>query len=144
MGLEKLMAQSRIDGKPVMVLFLDINGMKEINDGDGGGHHNEGDFAINSVASILRHLRFGDIAARFGGDEFGVASRVDSTMGEKIIERIRKSVGVIELPVTKRHFSISVGQVVWDERESVDWLLNRADKLMYEEKPGWKTARGGE
>lgn len=62
-----------------LLLFLDLDGLKAINDGYG---HSEGDWAIRAIASILQQsFRQTDVVGRFGGDEFVVLA-IDCTMAE--------------------------------------------------------------
>lgn len=64
------LAQARRSGAPVSILLLDIDGFKSFNDIYG---HKAGDEALKALGSILRtQTRRGDIACRYGGDEFVV------------------------------------------------------------------------
>ncbi|HHY72222.1 MAG TPA: diguanylate cyclase [Bacillus bacterium] len=76
------------DDFPVSVIFIDVNGLKLMNDVFG---HHKGDELLKKVANILqRSLRKSDIAIRWGGDEFLVI--MPSTSAEncgKVIERIK-------------------------------------------------------
>ena len=62
---------ARRQKEKLLLLFIDLDGMKKINDEFG---HNEGDNALINTATILnRSFRSSDIIARLGGDEFTVA-----------------------------------------------------------------------
>ncbi len=68
--LDRMMAYSERYEVPGSVIYIDVNDMKEINDGLG---HEAGDEAIKHVASsLLNNVRSSDIVGRLGGDEFGV------------------------------------------------------------------------
>ncbi len=122
-------------GRPVPLLFVDMDGMKTINDTYG---HNEGDRALVEVAKFLRTaLRASDLVARVGGDEFCILM-VDDGRDSKIdVDR-----AVAELrsgpPQGQRPYPLplSVG-VAWLEPgsgTSVEDLMSRADGAMYKDK----------
>lgn len=91
--LEHALARARRSGGPVAMLFLDLDDFKVVNDSLG---HTIGDRLLVSVGQRLEGcLRLGDIAARFGGDEFTVvledissASDVES-VAERILQELR-------------------------------------------------------
>ncbi len=119
------------------ILFLDIDGMKKINDTFG---HKDGDQALVDMAAILRKtFRESDIIARIGGDEFTVliteppAAEIRKTVDQHIEENL-----AIHNERTKRKYklSVSMGMVHYDPEHphSLDELLNKADELMYRNK----------
>lgn len=118
------------------LLYADIDGLKHINDTLG---HKEGDKILVSAANILRETyRNSDIIARMGGDEFVVFPI--GTSGDNIdinISRLQKN---IDLHNSERglscRISISTGIAYYDPESpcSVDELLAKADKAMYENK----------
>ncbi len=120
----------------IMVMFVDINYMKRINDEFG---HLHGDNAIMTVVSAIKaNIREGAIAVRFGGDEFLIISPVadekeasvvrNSILGFLYDKNIEKSVPY--------EISVSIGFVVTDPESRPDATLEDyikdADKLMYE------------
>ncbi len=121
---------------PFAVLFLDLNGMKAINDRLG---HEVGDRALKEMAILLRSsLREVDLVARLGGDEF-VALAVDAGAEHvPIIEaRIRKA--VVDLNASGAHpfhISVSIGATVFDAAAPVpiEAMLVEADARMYAQK----------
>jgi diguanylate cyclase (GGDEF)-like protein len=128
--------RSRRTGTPVVVLFLDVDGFKEINDTLG---HGAGDRLLVVLAERFRGvLRPMDTVARFGGDEFtflfeGLDSEEEATL---VAERISHSAG---LPVTlagrQRSVSISIGlAMVTDPDEEIDDVIRQADTAMYRAK----------
>lgn len=119
------------------LFFIDIDNLKTINDKLG---HKEGDVAIVATAEILRKsFRDSDIVSRLGGDEFLVLAIGKITEVSHITDRI-ESYSRIESPAFK--LSVSVGVAEFDPENpcSVDDLIFRADKLMYEQKEQKKKA----
>jgi len=117
-------------------LMIDVNRFKEINDRYG---HQVGDEVLKEVASLLREVvRESDIVVRYGGDEFlvvlletdGESDFVKRRIAEKIALRNKKN-GWPDFPVT-----LSIGSAYWDpqDSQSVDQIMNEADKRMYGEK----------
>ncbi|MDG6107000.1 GGDEF domain-containing protein [Dactylosporangium aurantiacum] len=114
------------------VLFLDLDGFKQVNDRLG---HAAGDELLVYVAErIRRSLRAGDMAARFGGDEFVVfLARVGSAEHlHRIAERLRAS---IEAPYTVggrlARIGVSIGCTACGDSGSADEILSAADAAMY-------------
>lgn len=124
------------------VLFFDLNGFKQINDGYG---HAEGDRAIIGFANVLREsLRETDALARLGGDEF-VALVVDAQDGAEaqIIERVR--VGIARYNATGGRgydLKFSVGYASFDAKKeaSIADLVDMADHAMYANKRAARNA----
>lgn len=131
--LQLLLAQAARSQERLALLFLDLDGFKEVNDRLG---HDAGDALLVEVAEVLRlTTRRADLAARVGGDEFVVVlSAVQDAqqaygVGKKIIagwepHSLRyASVG----PVT-----LSIGISLYpDDADSVEALLRHADRAMY-------------
>jgi len=118
------------------LLFLDMDNLKQINDTFG---HATGDEAIIRSAEIIKSVfRGSDVKSRLGGDEFAVFPIASSSLGlktalnrfhEKIAEFNRSGI----CPFT---LSFSAGVAGYDPENpsTIDELLARADKRMYEEK----------
>jgi diguanylate cyclase (GGDEF)-like protein/PAS domain S-box-containing protein len=129
----------------VVLIFADMDGMKYINDTFG---HKEGDQALIDAACIIKRVfRASDIIARLGGDEF-VALSVEASdeSKENIQARLRENLEVHNLETTKPYkLSISIGITVYDPAApcSLDELIERGDKLMYENKQKRKQAQAG-
>ena len=134
--LESEISRARRYGHPVAVLMIDVNRFKEVNDRFG---HETGDRVLCRVAEALcRSIRGSDVVVRYGGDEFLVL--LIETNGEVDIVRDRIQAEltrgcqmsfVSEFPV-----SVSIGTAHWDPEggESIERVLNRADRAMYDEK----------
>ncbi|XVU24075.1 diguanylate cyclase domain-containing protein [Actinoplanes sp. CA-054009] len=121
---------TRPDG--LAVLFGDLDGFKEVNDGLG---HAAGDELLAGVAGRLRGLvREGDLIGRFGGDEFVIVCRGPGAV-DVISERIREMVsGPFPAGGERVRVGISVGVAHARPGDSVDALVARADLAMYEAK----------
>ena len=118
------------------VFFMDLNGLKRINDTLG---HQSGDQALRDTAEVLRAtFRSSDILARIGGDEFVAMAHVHSTQDLHALSgRLREHLH--EFNKTHRRpypLNISVGMTLVDipTEEDLESLLARADAAMYEEK----------
>ena len=120
----------------VAVLFLDLDRFKVVNDSLG---HDAGDRLLQATAERLREcVRPDDIVARFGGDEFAILMKRQST--EDLAIRIaRRIITVLQAPVTiggqEIYTSTSVG-IALAEAGSLEpeELLHRADAAMYDAK----------
>jgi len=118
------------------VMFMDMDGLKAINDNYG---HKEGDVAISAFAKTLQDsLREEDIIGRMGGDEFTVFSSVKSVEdGQRLVQRIREKLD--DYNAQKRHAYIvagSIGSVVLESatKECLETALLSADGILYAEK----------
>ncbi|HOS30678.1 MAG TPA: GGDEF domain-containing protein, partial [Treponemataceae bacterium] len=108
--------------------------LKTINDTYG---HETGDRAIQAMASILKKcFRNTDICARLGGDEFAItAVNLSPTICKKNIQKVNEECEAWSNLKGNVHLSISLGYVEFNHDESdFEYLLNMADKKLYEEK----------
>jgi diguanylate cyclase (GGDEF)-like protein len=120
----------------VVVLFIDINDMKRINDRFG---HAAGDQAVKQIAEILLEtFRKSDVIARVGGDEFCVLL-TETTAGAVEIA-IARLYGVLAGHNAREErpyrLSVSVGRASWEGSGSCDFeaLVRLADQSMYAQK----------
>jgi diguanylate cyclase (GGDEF)-like protein len=121
--------------RPVAVMFIDLDGFKEINDNFG---HAVGDRVLSAVAARLRvQVRKLDLAARIGGDEFGML--LDgmrhfsdaAVVADRIIETLRRPIPIGDAMVT---IGASVGVAVVEDAADApepEELMRRADMAMY-------------
>jgi diguanylate cyclase (GGDEF)-like protein/PAS domain S-box-containing protein len=119
-----------------LLFFVDLNGMKQINDRLG---HDEGDHALRETASVLRAtFRASDVVARLGGDEFvAILPEANAEQLALFAARIDAEISVRnQKPGQRYRLSASVGGTVYDstQPESIEALLVKADALMYEQK----------
>jgi diguanylate cyclase (GGDEF)-like protein/PAS domain S-box-containing protein len=140
--LNLALAASQRHGKPLAVLFVDLDRFKFINDSLG---HQAGDRLLQAVASRLRHcLRGGDTMARFGGDEFVVLlSEVEGPEGaaaaaRKILDELKASFAIAGETVT---IGASIGIALSPEDGiTAEEILQHADIAMYHVKWGGKNS----
>jgi len=128
----KLSARTKMK---LLLLFIDMDGLKWINDHHG---HQEGDQALIGLASILKKtFRESDIVARIGGDEFVVLSEPTDESSEVVLKRLYENIKDHNAEKSRSYpLSISVGVTQFDPHHpvSIDELLSRADALMYAQK----------
>jgi diguanylate cyclase (GGDEF)-like protein/PAS domain S-box-containing protein len=119
----------------LLLLFIDLDGMKRINDEFG---HNEGDNALINTAAILnRSFRSTDIIARLGGDEFTVLVTDLNASKEDAITRLNENLKAYNASETRGHklaFSIGVATLEQERMTCFEELLEQADQAMYEQK----------
>jgi len=119
----------------LLLLFIDLDGMKRINDEFG---HNEGDNALINTAAILnRSFRSSDIIARLGGDEFTVLVTDLSASKEDAITRLNDNLKAYNASETRGHklaFSIGVATLEPERMTCFEELIEQADQAMYEQK----------
>ncbi|MDQ1454716.1 MAG: hypothetical protein QOH28_336 [Actinomycetota bacterium] len=116
----------------VTVLFIDLDGFKEVNDSLG---HEQGDRVLRDVASrVASVVRSGVTVGRLGGDEFlaiiqGSDVVAAHIVAERIIDGIVQVGAIIKFPL-----SASVGIASGTPDESAEQILRRADYAMYQAK----------
>jgi diguanylate cyclase (GGDEF)-like protein/PAS domain S-box-containing protein len=134
---EQELKLARDTGNRMVLLFLDVNGMKEINDTAG---HAAGDRTLQLVADALRvSFRESDVLARMGGDEFAVLAWTgDGGSAAGMQSRLRDSLRVRPGTFGDTTISVSIGAAVWNPatERTLHALLADADRRMYEDKHG--------
>lgn len=121
--------------QPVTLLFVDLDGFKDVNDTLG---HSAGDHLLTTVATRLRQaVRAAEIVGRLGGDEFVVLStsptRWCNLLAERILARLRQPVTIPDMPAVTitASIGIAVGEPV-DPTRSEDTPAYRGDRLLRE------------
>lgn len=133
--LAERISEARRHGEPGVLVYLDLNGLKRINDAHG---HAAGDEAIRLVAQGLRRcLRASDSIGRLGGDEFAVVMpRCPADAGLTKAARMAQAISrlVLELDGVRIPLSASVGLAPFTGEETAEELMAEADTAMYREK----------
>jgi len=133
---QQQLKQARRGHRELVLLFIDMDDFKEINDSFG---HNEGDSALVRASEILKHtFRDSDIIARMGGDEFVVlATDTGKTGSEIIINRLRQELRERNdrdgYPY-RLSFSVGAARFDPDAPPSIEELLAAADSMLYAQK----------
>ncbi len=129
-ALEKAVSRHARGGPPLALLFLDLDGFKQINDVHG---HHVGDLALQTFARRLEScVRKGDTIARLGGDEFtvlaeGVVSIEQArAIADKIIEAMKPP-----LEAHKLRLRASIGISLYKPPGDASQFLREADHAMY-------------
>lgn len=117
------------------ILFFDIDRFKVFNDRYG---HNAGDEMLRLFAKALQNnLRGSDLVGRWGGDEFlGVFACPDRVGLKKVAEKVGATAQGIDIAINggKASITISTGATMFQKEDTIESMLKRADKLMYQSK----------
>lgn len=131
---EAALLDARARSQPTAIIFLDLDGFKQINDGLG---HGEGDRVLQEVSARIRGaVRAEDIVGRFGGDEFLVVCRAadeDAATGvaSRIAAAIREPLEGLALAGVTASIGIATFTPGGSSDLSVETLTRRADAAMY-------------
>ena len=132
---ERQLKLARRSGRSLLLFFIDVDGLKEINDLFG---HGEGDVALKCAAEALETtFRDSDVIARFGGDEFAVLAIEASDQSEATIrERLTEYLTSGRRQGSDHKFSVSLGAARFNpwNPTSLRELIAEADQAMYEQK----------
>lgn len=118
---------------PIAVAYIDVDSFKKINDQFG---HAEGDLTLRVIAQALTYsVRQTDTVARIGGDEFAILlPDTDQNGTMAVMNKVQKNL-MEEMVRTKSNATFSIGVITFTHPPaSVDELLQKADKVMYEVK----------
>src|SRR6185312_14178521 len=133
--LERLIARVDRYGISAAMLFVDVDGLKMINDTLG---HRAGDEALIQVANLLsKGVRHSDVVARIGGDEFGIlleSSDADAAheTAARLIEQISSCEVLHDGEALPLSVAIGVGMI--DALDTAEAVMERADEAMYRRK----------
>ena len=135
--LNQMIGLSKRKDEQLSIVFIDVNNLKKVNDQFG---HKMGDKMLIAAADSLKDsARTTDLVARLGGDEFLIvlpncsldnAAEITKRASETFL-----SVGIEEMNMP---WSMSFGCALLEESETIYEFINRADKLMYENKKKYK------
>ncbi len=123
----------------VSCLFFDLDHFKQVNDTCG---HAFGDYVLKTIGGLVKkNVRCGDLAARFGGEEFVVVlPNTNLDQAKFVAEKIRALVEAHQFSDQGRHWpvtvSIGVASLVEDQPTSASGLLQLADQALYLAKDG--------
>lgn len=124
-------------GAHAAILFLDIDGLKTVNDRHG---HSAGDFLLVHAAMILStHIRASDVAARIGGDEFAlILEEADEPTARAKAEQLAQMLADSDCDYDGATLPVraSIGLTVLQPGDRAEDVLSRADADMYTAKRG--------
>jgi diguanylate cyclase (GGDEF)-like protein len=125
--LPRELARAARDARPVCVAMLDLDRFKAFNDDRG---HQAGDRLLKEAAAAwASQLRTSDMLARYGGEEFALllpGCTIDGA--QTLVQRLRTAMPDGE--------TVSAGIACWDETESAEQFVGRADAALYAAKRG--------
>jgi diguanylate cyclase (GGDEF)-like protein len=131
-NLERLIARIDRYGGDAAMLFVDVDGLKAINDKFG---HNAGDQALVEISRLLvASVRGADLVARLAGDEFGILlDHADELSAWRAAERVVESVDECQFCVDGfcLPLSVAIGVATVQRGDTPASVLTRADKEMY-------------
>ena len=132
--LSRLLLEAETSGQLLAVLYIDLDGFKEVNDTYG---HEKGDLVLEETARrLIRAVRGSDIVFRMGGDEFVLllsrimADKEIQHVCERILSEIRQPFQLSEDLFVEMTASIGVSVYPRDGQDEKE-LLSRADQAMY-------------
>lgn len=134
-ALEMVLSRHERHGVPAAVLFIDVNGLKTINDSHG---HAAGDAALIHLTELMsRNVRKSDLVARLGGDEFAIL--LDHSPDEVATEtarRLAREVGRSDFLYRDAplDLSVAIGLAMIERGDTPERVLDRADRAMYSKK----------
>lgn len=132
--LEKRIAEAKEGGKPLSLLFIDLDNFREVNTLHG---HLAGSKTLIEAAWILESsVRGGDTVIRYGGDEFTIVlPNADTDSAREIAERIRKAI-MTHVFLGRENKSVRITACIGvatypTDAKSAELLINLADQAMY-------------
>ncbi|UXA00195.1 diguanylate cyclase domain-containing protein [Vibrio splendidus] len=133
--IDDIVTSSHYSNQHFAVIYLDLDGFKEVNDNYG---HDAGDEILKQVSNrLLSQVRAGDLVARLSGDEFVlIIKQTNKVLLAKLAERL---LGLIGQEVNYKQRSLHVGaslgiHLVDGPERDIDVILKVADEAMYQAK----------
>lgn len=123
--MQVLLERARRDGSALTCVFVDVDGLKRVNDSQG---HERGDALLAAVGTaLLSSLRSYDLVMRYGGDEFVCAlPGVTAEVAEQSLARVRSALGSLAAGA-----AISAGYAELRPADEMDDVIRRADTDLY-------------
>jgi diguanylate cyclase (GGDEF)-like protein len=133
--LERLIARVDRYGIHGAMLFVDVDGLKIINDSFG---HRAGDEALVQISQLLaKGVRHSDVVARIGGDEFGILLEAsDEAAAHETAARLIEQISACEVlhDGEELPLSVAIGVGMIDALDTPEAVMERADEAMYRRK----------
>ena len=133
--LDMLIARCERHNIPAALLFVDVDGLKSLNDSFG---HSAGDAALVYLAKLMvGGVRQSDLVARLGGDEFAIL--LDHADEQSAMDTANRLVNSIAASDFMHHgqplpLSVAIGITAIEKGDTAETVLDRADQEMYREK----------
>jgi diguanylate cyclase (GGDEF)-like protein/PAS domain S-box-containing protein len=137
-AIEMEWARAERSGRPLALLFADVDHFKLFNDNHG---HQRGDECLRDVAAVIGRtaIRPTDLATRYGGEEFAIIMPdTDMAAACTVAERLRHAVVemriALNVPTDDARVTLSVGVATYIPGQEVvgpDWLIGQADQALY-------------
>jgi len=133
---EQSLAVAKRENKSVALLFIDLDGFKNVNDTFG---HSKGDLLLKSAAQRIENaVRTSDSVARLSGDEFAIMLCGDNDVysNEKVATKVLTELAApFQLEEAEAHVTASIGIAIFpDDGHMSEDLLAKADSAMYKAK----------
>jgi diguanylate cyclase (GGDEF)-like protein/PAS domain S-box-containing protein len=137
-AIEMEWARAERSGRPLALLFADVDHFKLFNDNHG---HQRGDECLRDIAAMIGRtaIRPTDLATRYGGEEFAIIMPdTDMAAASMVAERLRHAVAEMRIALgevaTDACVTLSVGVATYLPGQHVvgpDWLIGQADQALY-------------
>ena len=132
----RILRECTANGQTLMVAFIDMDGLKYVNDHYG---HDEGDFALQRLAAVISNTcTEQQVCTRFGGDEFIIlGTNATEPDANALEERFRNNLAEMNRIIGKPYeLAASIGTYVTPVTKDMKLfsVISQADQLMYEQK----------